>query len=235
MGKNQDPGWTSRIRNTVKEKKKPCSCVQEGGATVHYLELVMRSDNASGAAAIVKRPQVRSYLVSSLSTESYFFRQNFPLWDFFVNSNVSATSCCTCVVDPDSGSVFILTKWKANLFRQNFNVLFKTVLGICTNGSRFDSRYDPFFSDFQDAKKKICHFFSSYNYPQTCCLQSLINCFQDFCKHYFSPLNTFMRKGKDPGPDPYPWLTDPDSDPPTLVLNIEKYDNYDALDWHCCV
>ncbi len=39
--------------------------MQEGGATVHYLELVMRSDNASGAAAIVKRPQVRSYLVSS--------------------------------------------------------------------------------------------------------------------------------------------------------------------------
>ncbi len=24
-----------------------------------------------------------------------------------------------------------------------------------------------------------------------------------FCKHYFSPLNTFMRKGKDPEPDPY--------------------------------
>jgi hypothetical protein len=22
-----------------------------------------------------------------------------------------------------------------------------------------------------------------------------------FCKHYFSPLNTFMRKGKDPEPD----------------------------------
>jgi hypothetical protein len=24
-----------------------------------------------------------------------------------------------------------------------------------------------------------------------------------FFKHYFSPLNTFMRKGKDPDPDPY--------------------------------
>ncbi len=23
-----------------------------------------------------------------------------------------------------------------------------------------------------------------------------------FCRHYFSPLNTFMRKGKDPEPDP---------------------------------
>ncbi len=29
-----------------------------------------------------------------------------------------------------------------------------------------------------------------------------------FCKHYFSPLNTFLRKGKDP--DPYLWLMDPD-------------------------
>ena len=36
-----------------------------------------------------------------------------------------------------------------------------------------------------------------------------------FCMHYFSPLNTFMRKGKDPepDPDPYLWLMDPDSDP----------------------
>jgi hypothetical protein len=35
-----------------------------------------------------------------------------------------------------------------------------------------------------------------------------------FCNHYgtyFSPLNTFMRKGKDP--DPYLLLTDPDADP----------------------
>jgi hypothetical protein len=33
--------------------------------------------------------------------------------------------------------------------------------------------------------------------------QSLIYCFKDnklFCKHYFNPLNTFMRKGKDPDP-----------------------------------
>ncbi len=43
--------------------------------------------------------------------------------------------------------------------------------------------------------------------------------------HYFSPLNTFMRKGKDPDPDPYIWLMDPDprgpktcgSGSPTLV------------------
>ncbi len=45
-------------------------------------------------------------------------------------------------------------------------------------------------------------------------LQSLTYCFKEkfcvkilFCKHYFSLLNTFMRKKKDP--DPYLWLTDP--------------------------
>jgi hypothetical protein len=26
----------------------------------------------------------------------------------------------------------------------------------------------------------------------------------NFCNHYFSPLNTFMRKGKDPDPEPDP-------------------------------
>ncbi len=29
-----------------------------------------------------------------------------------------------------------------------------------------------------------------------------------FCKHYFGPFNTFLRKGTDP--DPYLWLMDPD-------------------------
>ena len=37
------------------------------------------------------------------------------------------------------------------------------------------------------------------------------------CKHYFSPLNTFVRKGKDlepdPDPDPYLGLMDPDPNP----------------------
>jgi hypothetical protein len=42
----------------------------------------------------------------------------------------------------------------------------------------------PFFIDFKDAKKI---FFSSY--------------FVLICRHYISPLNTFVRKGKDP--DPY--------------------------------
>jgi hypothetical protein len=33
-----------------------------------------------------------------------------------------------------------------------------------------------------------------------------------FCRHYFSPLNTLMRKGKDlePDPDPHLFLMDPD-------------------------
>ncbi len=37
-----------------------------------------------------------------------------------------------------------------------------------------------------------------------------------FCKHYFSPLDTFMRKGKDPEPDPDPYfgLMDPDQGGP---------------------
>jgi hypothetical protein len=34
-----------------------------------------------------------------------------------------------------------------------------------------------------------------------------------FCNHYFSPLNTFMRKGKDPDPDPYWGQTGTDADP----------------------
>ncbi len=31
-----------------------------------------------------------------------------------------------------------------------------------------------------------------------------------FCRHYFSPLNTFLSKGKDPDPGPHLWLMDPD-------------------------
>ncbi len=62
--------------------------------------------------------------------------------------------------------------------------------------------------------KKIFHYFFLIIFQQTHYLQSLIYCFKDkfwvkilFCKHYFSPLNTFMKKGMDP--DPYLWLTDP--------------------------
>jgi hypothetical protein len=43
----------------------------------------------------------------------------------------------------------------------------------------------------------------------------LLNFVKMFCKHYFSPLNTFIRKGKDPelDPDPHLLLVDPDPDP----------------------
>jgi hypothetical protein len=39
-----------------------------------------------------------------------------------------------------------------------------------------------------------------FNFCQNYCIKML------FCRHYFSPLNTFMRKGKDPESDPYLWL-----------------------------
>ncbi len=58
----------------------------------------------------------------------------------------------------------------------------------------------PFFSDFKDAKKKFHIFFLQL----TRSLKNLIFC-QNFCKHYFSPLNSLMRKGKDPDLDPYFW------------------------------
>jgi hypothetical protein len=54
-----------------------------------------------------------------------------------------------------------------------------------------------------------------------------------FCRHYFSPLNTFVRKGKDPDPDLYLQLMDPDpggpktcgsgSGSPTLFFSLLTY------------
>ncbi len=71
----------------------------------------------------------------------------------------------------------------------------------------------PFFSEIKDAKNCFSYFFL-ITYPQAHYLQSLIYCFRKkfcvkilFCKQYFSPLNTFMRKGKDPDPDPDPYRT----------------------------
>ena len=69
---------------------------------------------------------------------------------------------------------------------------------------------NPVFSDFKDVKKIIFSYFFLINYPQAHYryLQSqkfnflLTFCFKIlFCKHYFSPLNTFMSKGKNPDPD----------------------------------
>ncbi len=84
-----------------------------------------------------------------------------------------------------------------------------------------DLNLDPdpttFFSDFKHAKK----YFSSYFFLIT-----------SVFKHYFSPLNTFMRKEKDP--DPYIWLDPEQGGPktcgycgsasasPTLVQTIQE-------------
>jgi hypothetical protein len=72
-----------------------------------------------------------------------------------------------------------------------------------------DPTTDPttFFIDFKDAKK----YFFSITFPEAHHLQTKkLNFFCQnfvfkilFCRHYFSFLNTFMRKGKDPEPDPY--------------------------------
>jgi hypothetical protein len=60
----------------------------------------------------------------------------------------------------------------------------------------------PFFRDFKDAKKKFFVFFSSNLSAGT--LSSVLKIYffakNFFGKHYFRPLNTFMRKEKDPDP-----------------------------------
>ncbi len=43
-----------------------------------------------------------------------------------------------------------------------------------------------------------------------------------FCKHYFSALNNFMRKGKDPEPEAHKH-TDPDTDPDTDPAQLHIY------------
>jgi hypothetical protein len=69
----------------------------------------------------------------------------------------------------------------------------------------------PFFSDFKDAKK--INFFPHINLPAgTLSLVLKLNFLLIFCvkilfwKYCFSPLNNFMRKGKDPDPDLDPYL-----------------------------
>ncbi len=74
-----------------------------------------------------------------------------------------------------------------------------------SNGSRSDS----FLQWLKECKKIIFCIFFLITFPWAHYLQSLIYCFKDkfcveilYCKHYFSPLNTFMRKEKDPDLDP---------------------------------
>ncbi len=86
-----------------------------------------------------------------------------------------------------------------------------------TNGSGpgSNSGSDSFLHYFKDAKKKFFCTFFLITCPQVHHLQSkkcdflLKVCVKMlFCRHYFSPLNTFMRKEKDP--DPHLLLMDPD-------------------------
>ncbi len=88
-----------------------------------------------------------------------------------------------------------------------------------TIGSGSNSGSDYFLHWFKGCKKKyffliIC---PQPHHLQTEILNFLLKFSVEilFCRHYFSPLNTFMRKGKDPDPvsDPYLWLMDPDTDP----------------------
>jgi hypothetical protein len=65
----------------------------------------------------------------------------------------------------------------------------------------------PCFCDFKDAKSYLSFsYLFSYNLPAgTLSLDLKIYFLAKakilFCKLYFSPLNTFMRKGKDPDPN----------------------------------
>jgi hypothetical protein len=65
----------------------------------------------------------------------------------------------------------------------------------------------PFFSDCKDAKKIFFFHIISYNLPAVT-LSSVLKIFNKILcnkfiwQHYFSPINTFKRKGKDPDPDP---------------------------------
>ncbi len=83
---------------------------------------------------------------------------------------------------------------------------------------------DPtsFLINFKDATKHmfVSNFFritcqqahhlqsKKFNFLPKFCVKIL------FCWHNFSPLNTSMRKGKEPDPDPWLWLMDPDPGAP---------------------
>ncbi len=67
----------------------------------------------------------------------------------------------------------------------------------------------PFFSYFRMQKKIIFSYFFLITYVPAGTLSSVLKIYLFgvkilFCKHNFSPLNTFMIKGKDPDPKPDP-------------------------------
>ncbi len=80
--------------------------------------------------------------------------------------------------------------------------------GPLTNGSDsfLQGRKKFFFFIFLLITCPQAHHLQSkkFNFLQKFCVKIL------FCRHYFSPLNTFMSKRKNPVPDPYLWLMYPD-------------------------
>jgi hypothetical protein len=94
------------------------------------------------------------------------------------------------------------------------------------SGSGSSSGSDSFI-DFKDETKK--YFFNIITSPQAHHLQSkklnflLKFCVKMFfCRHYFSPLNTFMRTRKDPDPDLYIWLGS-GSGFPTMFKSVKSW------------
>jgi hypothetical protein len=74
---------------------------------------------------------------------------------------------------------------------------------------------NPFFLDFKNEKKNFL--FCLITFPQALDLKSkkfnflLQYCVKFlFCRHYFSALNILIRMRKDPDPEPYLCLLDPD-------------------------
>jgi hypothetical protein len=67
----------------------------------------------------------------------------------------------------------------------------------------------PFFGNFKDAKYNFSSFFIAYLQLHYFSLKNLIFskilCYNFISNHYFSPLNTFMRKEKDTEPDLDPY------------------------------
>jgi hypothetical protein len=103
----------------------------------------------------------------------------------------------------------------------SFQQFFRQVRYLAVLGTRYilvRIRIRLFFSVTLRMQKNVFSIFFYYNLPAATLpsvfnlllhyRQSLIYCFKDkfcvkilFCKHYFSELDAFMRKGKDP--DPY--------------------------------
>jgi hypothetical protein len=108
-------------------------------------------------------------------------------------------------------------------------LLYNQSLGSVTFwcGSGSNSGSDSFLHWFKDAKKIFfyivflitCHrhiiiFSIKFQFLLKFCVKIL------FSIHYFSSLNLFMRKGKDP--DPYRWLMDPDPGGPKTCGSCES-------------